>query len=88
MKQVLMNKRETLLANVLAPLIEIGHVLVDVANSLISTGTVLDSVRKKTIPMWFALSALKWFLFCAFCLSMTSETFLTSKILAVDVAGI
>ena len=45
MKQVLIRKGQAILANIPAPLVEPGHVLVEVAFSLISTGTELGSVQ-------------------------------------------
>jgi predicted dehydrogenase/threonine dehydrogenase-like Zn-dependent dehydrogenase len=45
MRQVFISKGQALLANIPAPLIEPGHVLVEVAFSLISTGTELSSVQ-------------------------------------------
>ena len=45
MRQVLIRKGQLLLANVPSPLVEPGSVLVEVAYSLISTGTELSSVQ-------------------------------------------
>lgn len=45
MKQVLIRKGQILLENVPAPMIETGYVLVEVAFSLISTGTELSAVQ-------------------------------------------
>ena len=45
MRQVIIRKGNVYLANVPSPLIERGHVLVEVAYSLISTGTELGSVQ-------------------------------------------
>src|SRR5512143_2039176 len=45
MKQVLIRNGKVLLANVPAPLVDAGHVLIEVAYSLISTGTELSSVQ-------------------------------------------
>ncbi len=45
MKQVLINKGQVLLPDVPSPIIEPGHILVEVAFSLISTGTEISSVE-------------------------------------------
>lgn len=45
MKQVFIRKGQILLANIPAPLVEPGYVLVEVAYSLISTGTELSNVQ-------------------------------------------
>lgn len=45
MKQILIRKGQTLLSNIPAPIVEPGHILVEVAYSLISTGTELSSVQ-------------------------------------------
>ena len=46
MKQALIRKGQILLANVPAPLVEPGHELVEVAYSLISTGTDSDRLGR------------------------------------------
>lgn len=51
MKQVLIRRGGVLVENVPAPLVAPGHVLVQVAYSLISTGTELSSVRNATKPL-------------------------------------
>lgn len=51
MKQVLINRGKVLLRDVPAPIVEKGHVLVDVAYSLISTGTEISNLQNSGKPI-------------------------------------
>ncbi|MEM3434134.1 MAG: bi-domain-containing oxidoreductase [Candidatus Methanomethyliaceae archaeon] len=51
MKQVLIQRGQVTVENVPAPLVEPGHVLVEVAYSLISTGTELSSLESSSKPL-------------------------------------
>jgi predicted dehydrogenase/threonine dehydrogenase-like Zn-dependent dehydrogenase len=52
MKQVLINKGIAILAEVPAPLIESGEVLVQVHTSCLSVGTEMNGLRSSAVPMW------------------------------------
>jgi len=51
MKQVLIRRGTVSIEDIPAPLIEKGHVLVEVAYSLISTGTELSSLQSSGQPL-------------------------------------
>ncbi|WP_373999504.1 bi-domain-containing oxidoreductase [Bdellovibrio bacteriovorus] len=52
MKQVLIQGGNILVEDVPAPVVEVGHILVQVESSCISAGTELSGIRASAVPLW------------------------------------